>query len=87
MEKSRKQWEDELISKQPAFDTKEDAVKEALKRMESERIYQIWQDPYENRFLVSHPQAFETLYRRGYERILDTGDLVEMMDHDDIEEV
>ena len=87
MEKSRTEWEDELLSKQPAFNTKEEAIKEALKKLKSERIYEIWQDPYENRFLVCHPQSFETLYRRGYEKVLGTGDLVDRMDHEEIEEV
>lgn len=88
MAETREQWVKNLIAKQPAFDTKEQAVSAALKLIEQKKDYpEIWQDPKGEKFLVANAQAFEQLYRSGYKKAVDTGELVDMLRTDEIEEV
>lgn len=88
MAETRAQWENAIIAKQPAFDTREQAVKAALERIEAKTDYpEIWQDPTGQKFLVANYQAFETLLRKGYTRAVETRELVDMLRTDEIEEV
>lgn len=68
----REQWEKELIDKQPVFETKADAIKHALQILEDDGdVPEIFQKTGEEKYIAANWQAFETLFRKGYERIVD----------------
>lgn len=88
MAESREKQIQTLIVKQPAFDTKEQAVSAALKLIEQKKDYpEIWRDPKGEKFLVANYKAYEQLYRKGYKRSVRTDELVDMLRTDEIEEV
>ena len=72
----------EAISEQAAFDTEEEAVEDAKKKVAKDPVYQIWQG--EGKYVVSAPEAWEWLLRKGYKMIHDTK---ELMNEGTIEEV
>lgn len=81
------EWAKGVIAKQPAFDSKEEAIEAAIKANEKLTIHEVWTDG--DRFIVAAPEAFEALVREEYKRVLDAGELAEIErgDADEVEEV
>ena len=86
------EWTENMIGKQPVFNSKNAAIQAAIKANKKMKIHDIWKEPKSRggRFVVAAPQAFEALYREKYTRILDAGQIADIErgdDTDDIEEV
>lgn len=73
-------WANEVIGKLPVFDSKDEAIQAAIEANRQQSVHDIWQEPVicGNRFLVAAPQAFETLIRKGYERVLRAADIADI---------
>lgn len=89
---TREEWVKALIEKLPVFDNKDAAIKAAIQANKKLAVNEVWKEPKARggRYVVAEPQAFETIYREKYTRVLDSGRLVDIErgDHiDDIEEV
>lgn len=79
MAKAADKWEQAIIAKQPAFDTKEEAVRLAMKKIQTkEDLPEIWQEPNGGKYIVANWQAFETLARKGYKKLIDAGSIKEV---------
>ena len=76
-ENEREKWENELIGKQPVFESKADAIKYALENYDGDTL-DIFQEPDGGKYVAANWQAFETLFRRGYTRIVDITELSKM---------
>lgn len=88
MAENREQWMKSMIEKQPHFENKEQAVAAALKQIEAKTDYpEIWQEPNGGKYLVANYQAWETLYGKGYKKVMDQSTLVDKLQIDDIDEV
>lgn len=88
----REAWIKSVIAKQPVFDSKDAAIKAAIKANAKMKVHEVWQEPKERggRYVVAEPQAFEVLYREKYKRVLDSAavtDIERGEDTDEIEEV
>lgn len=83
------EWAKGVIEKQPAFDSKEEAVEAAIKANEKLSIHEVWKAPQDDRYIVAAPEAFEALSREKYKRVLNAADLADMErgETDDIDEV
>ena len=77
---TREEWVKVIIKKQPVFDSKDAAIKAAIKNNKKFAVNEVWQEPKERggRYVVAAPESFETLYREGYKRILEPEDLDEI---------
>lgn len=91
----REAWIKNVIAKQPTFDSKNEAIQAAIKANAKLKVHEVWQEPKDRggRYVVAEPQAFETLYREKYERVLDAAAITDIErgergdDIDEIEEV
>lgn len=83
------EWAKSVIAKQPAFDSKEKAIKAAIKANEQLTVHEVWKEPDGERYIVAEPEAFEALIREKYKRVLTAAELtdIERGDADEIEEV
>lgn len=82
-------WVKALIKKQPVYDSKDAAVKAAIKANKKLAVNEVWQEPKERggRYVVAAPEAFEALYREKYKRIFDSGELVDIERGEHIDEI
>lgn len=80
------QWIKSVVEKQPAYDSKDDAVKAAI-QASKQKVYEVWKDPNNGKYLVVAPEAREALDRAKYKRILDGSALADIKNIDEIEEV
>lgn len=74
-----------IVEEQAIFNSKKEALKDAMKKNEKDPLFDIWSKDGE--YVVSDPDAWEELARLGYERIYDTRKILSMMNTDTIEEV
>lgn len=83
------EWAKGVIAKQPAFDSKEEAIEAAIKANAKLTVHEVWQEPGGGRYIVAAPEAFEALTREKYKRELDSAELadIERGEADEIEEV
>lgn len=83
------EWAKAVIEKQPAFDSKEEAIQAAIKANEKLTIHEVWKEPKGDRYIVAAPEAFEALVREEYKRVLDAGELadIERGEADEVDEV
>lgn len=87
---TREVWAKSVISKLPVFDNKKAAIQAAIKANATLKVHEVWQEPNGGRYVVAAPQAFETLGREKYKRVLDSAMItdIERGEHvDKIEEV
>ena len=72
-----KKWENEVIAKQPVFNSKEEAIDYSLKKMkEDQDLPEVFQEPDGGKFVAANYQAFETLMRKGYKRVAGLAELM-----------
>lgn len=83
----QKKYAEDVAAKQPAFDSKVEALEDLKRRHKNGEPRELWQEPNGGKYLVAGPQAYEMLYRLDYNRILDTTEVFKMMSQDEIEEV
>lgn len=86
MPAEQKKYAEEVIGKQPAFETKSEALVDLRRRYAQEDIRQLWQEPNGGKFLVATGEAWEMMGRLGYKQIYSTADVFRMMSTDEIEE-
>lgn len=75
----------EIVQEQAIFDSENKALKDAIDKNKKDPLYEIWVKDGE--YVVSDPDAWEELYRLGYERLYDTREILKMINTDNIEEV
>lgn len=89
---TKEAWTKSVIAKLPVFDSKDAAIKAAIKANAKLNVHEVWQEPKNRggRYVVAEPKAFEVLYREKYNRILDSAEVTDIerdKRYDDIEEV
>lgn len=79
-------WAKGVIGKLPVFDDKDAAIKAAIEANQKQCIHDVWKGPG-GRFVVANPQAFETLVREKYERILTAAAIGDIERGENIDEI
>lgn len=80
------EWAKGVIDKLPVFDDKDAAIKAAIKANQKQCIHDIWKEPG-GRFVVADPQAFETLFRLKYKRVLSAAMITDIERGNHIDEI
>lgn len=82
-------WAKGVIGKLPVFENRDDAIEAAIKANQKLSIHAIWKEPADRggRFVVADPQAFETLVREKYERVLTAAMIVDIQRGENIDDI
>ena len=77
----REKWENNMIAKQPAFNSKDEAISYSLNKLkEDDELPEVFRSPDGGKFIAAGYQAFETLVRRGFKRVAGMEDLLKIRD-------
>lgn len=75
----RDEWENSIVSEQPVFESKEEAIQYALQCYEKgDKFPEVFQEPDGGKFIAATMPATEILYREGYKVIAGFADMMRM---------
>ena len=86
---TRKQWVESRIKAQPVFESKESAIRAAIKANKNMAVNEVWKEPESRggRYVVASPESFEVLYNEKYKRVLDSSMLVDIERGEHVDEI